>query len=64
MGLREKAVTIPPSKTMQITFQHKYTPTSYQTQLDFQGTSIIFVDTVDTYNAFYLIVIKFEAKSA
>ena len=48
----EKGVQIPANMTTQIILQPKYTPASYQTQLDFQGKTIIFVDPRDKYIAF------------
>ena len=58
----EKGVSIPANMTTHITLQSKYTPTSYQTQVDFQGKTMIFVDPVDRHITFYPFVICFEAK--
>ena len=44
----EKVVSIPPNKIEQI-LQPKYTTNSFQTQLNFQGRTMVFVDPVDKY---------------
>ena len=44
-----------------ITLQPKYTATSFQTELDFQGQTMVSVDPIEKYSAFYLTVACFEA---
>ena len=57
----ENAVTMPSNMTTKITLQPKYTATSFQTQLNFQVKAIIFVDPIDQFITFCLLVVQFAA---
>ena len=56
----QKEVIILHNKTPQVMLQPKYAAPFYQTMLDFQGPTMIFIDQFDKYSPFYTILVQFE----
>ena len=56
-----KEVTVGPKETAQVALQAKYTLTSYQSLLDSQGRTMIFMYPTDKCSAFYPVVTQFVA---
>ena len=58
----EKGVATPANMTTQITLQLKYSQTSFQTPINFQGETMIFVDLIGKCSVFCQLLACFENK--